>query len=53
MEVKVLGAGCPDCTQLRALVDEVVTEAGLELDVQTVAAAPALRSYGLCEAPAW
>jgi hypothetical protein len=51
VNVKVLGAGCPDCTRLGALVEEVANEAGLELALEKVVTAAALRAYGLSRGP--
>ena len=51
VDVKLLGAGCPDCSRLGALVGEVATEAGLEIELETLASAPALVPYGLSRGP--
>jgi EmrB/QacA subfamily drug resistance transporter len=51
MYVKVLGAGCPDCEKLHALVGQVAAEEGLQLEIEKVAAGPALSAWGLSRGP--
>jgi small redox-active disulfide protein 2 len=36
LHVKVLGPGCANCKRLEALVNKVVTEVGLEAEVEKV-----------------
>lgn len=36
LNIKVVGSGCPNCQKLEALCNEVVSESGLEANIEKV-----------------
>lgn len=52
MEIKVLGPGCPKCTQAEKVVKEAVAEAGVEASVEKVSDLLKIAGYGVFGTPA-
>ncbi len=52
MEIKILGPGCPKCTQTAELVEQTVSEAGVTADVEKVTDVMKIASYGVFGTPA-
>jgi small redox-active disulfide protein 2 len=52
MEIKVLGPGCPKCQATEKNVREVVTEAGLDAQVDKVTDVMEIAKYGVFGTPA-
>lgn len=51
MEIKILGSGCKKCTTLYELAQEVVTETGIEANIEKVTAFKDILSYGVMKTP--
>ncbi len=51
MKVKVLGTGCANCKRLEAMVREVASEAGLQVELEEVRDIAAIMSYGVMHTP--
>ena len=51
MKIKVLGPGCANCTNLEALVKEVVAELGVEATVEKVTDFKDIAKYGIMSTP--
>lgn len=51
MKIKVLGPGCANCTNLEALVKEVVAELGVEATVEKVTDFREIARYGIMSTP--
>ncbi|NNG00013.1 MAG: thioredoxin family protein [Desulfobacteraceae bacterium] len=52
MEIKVLGPGCARCTQVEALVKEVIAEHGIDAAVEKVTDIMEIAGYGVMGTPA-
>ncbi len=52
MEIKVLGPGCPKCTQTEAIVKDAVAESGVAADVEKVTDVMKIAGYGVFGTPA-
>jgi small redox-active disulfide protein 2 len=52
MDIKVLGPGCPKCSQTEKIVREAVTEAGVEAQIEKVTDAMEIAGYGVFGTPA-
>ena len=52
MEIKVLGPGCPKCSQTEQTVMDALAEAGVEADVEKVTDTMKIASYGVFGTPA-
>jgi small redox-active disulfide protein 2 len=51
MNIKILGSGCANCRKLEALAKEVVSELGVEAQVEEVKDFKAIMSYGIMTTP--
>lgn len=51
IEIKVLGTGCPNCLKLENLCREVVTELGLEANIEKISDMNRFGSYGIMMTP--
>ena len=52
MEIKVLGPGCAKCQKTEEVVKEVLTESGVEADVEKVTDIMKIAGYGVMGTPA-
>ena len=52
MDIKILGPGCPKCSQTEKIVKEAVAEAGLEARIEKVTGAMEIAGYGVFGTPA-
>ena len=52
MEIKVLGPGCPKCSQTEKIVKEVVAEEGVDAQIEKVTNAMEIAGYGVFGTPA-
>ena len=52
MDIKVLGPGCPKCSQTEKVVREAVTEAGVDAQIEKVKDTMAIAGYGVFGTPA-
>jgi small redox-active disulfide protein 2 len=52
MEIKVLGPGCPKCTQTEKVVKEAVAQAGVAADIEKVTDVMKIAGYGVFGTPA-
>jgi small redox-active disulfide protein 2 len=52
MEIKVLGPGCPKCQQTEKVVQEAVSEAGVDAKVEKVTNIVEIGKYGVFGTPA-
>ncbi len=52
MDIKVLGPGCQKCDQTEKLVKEVVTESGIDAQIEKVTNALEIAGYGVFGTPA-
>jgi small redox-active disulfide protein 2 len=52
MEIKILGPGCPKCTQTAKIVMEALAEAGAVADVEKVTDVMRIAGYGVMLTPA-
>ncbi|MFW6334706.1 MAG: thioredoxin family protein [Desulfosalsimonas sp.] len=52
MDIKVLGPGCPKCTQTEETVKQAVAEAGTEANVEKVTDTMEIAKYGVFGTPA-
>ena len=51
MEIKLIGAGCPDCDKLKASTEEALKELGIDAQVQRVSALKDIILLGVMTAP--
>jgi small redox-active disulfide protein 2 len=51
MNIKVLGPGCANCTNLQKLVQEVVGELGVEASVEKITDFKEIAKYGIMSTP--
>ncbi|MCK5833176.1 TM0996/MTH895 family glutaredoxin-like protein [bacterium] len=52
MKIQVLGAGCPKCKALAKLVEEVVSEMGIEFELEKVTDISEIIAIGVMMTPA-
>ncbi len=52
MEIKVLGPGCPKCTQTESIVKEAIAESGVSADLEKVTDVMKIAGYGVFGTPA-
>ena len=52
MDIKVLGPGCPKCTQTETIVKDAVAEAGVDAVVEKVTGVMDIAGYGVFGTPA-
>ncbi len=52
MDIKVLGPGCPKCSQTEKVVKEAVAEADVEARIEKVTGAMEIAGYGVFGTPA-
>ncbi len=52
MEIKVLGPGCPKCSQTEEIVREALAEAGVAADLEKVTDVMKIAGYGVFGTPA-
>ena len=52
MEIKILGPGCPKCKQTEDLVRKVVSETGVDANVEKVSDLMEIAGYGVFGTPA-
>ena len=52
MDIKVLGPGCPKCSQTEKVVKEAVAEVGVEAQIEKVTDAMEIAGYGVFGTPA-
>ena len=51
MNIKVLGSGCTNCLNLEKLCREVVTENGIEAEIEKITEYKEIMSYGIMSTP--
>jgi small redox-active disulfide protein 2 len=52
MDIKVLGPGCPKCTETAKIVNEVLTETGVDASVEKITDVMKIAGYGVFTTPA-
>ncbi len=52
MDIKVLGPGCPKCTQTEKLVRDIVAETGADAQIEKVTDIKQIAGYGVFVTPA-
>jgi small redox-active disulfide protein 2 len=52
MEIKILGPGCPKCTQTAKIVMDTLAETGVSADVEKVTDVMQIAGYGVMMTPA-
>ena len=52
MDIKVLGPGCPKCQQTEKIVEDAVSETGIEATVEKVTDVMEIAGYGVFGTPA-
>jgi small redox-active disulfide protein 2 len=52
MDIKVLGPGCPRCSQTEKIVKEALSEAGVSANVEKVTDIKKIAEYGVFGTPA-
>ncbi len=52
MDIKVLGPGCPKCSQTEKVVKAAVAEAGVDARIEKVTGAMEIAGYGVFGTPA-
>ncbi len=51
MDVKVIGAGCPDCDKLKASTEAALKELGINAEIQRISALKDIILLGVMDAP--
>ncbi len=51
MDVKVIGAGCPDCDKLKASTEAALKELGINAEIQRISALKDIVLLGVMTAP--
>lgn len=52
IEIKVLGPGCPKCKKLYEMIEQALTESGIEGDLSKVDNVADIMSFGVMMTPA-
>ena len=52
MDIKILGPGCPKCSQTEKIVKEAVVEAGVDARIEKVTDTMEIAGYGVFGTPA-
>ncbi len=52
MKIKIMGPGCANCAKLANLVQEVVTEAGVEAEIEKITDLLEMAQAGVLSTPA-
>ena len=52
MEIKVMGPGCPKCTEAEKIVKDAVAKAGIEATVEKVTDFQEMAKHGVLSTPA-
>ena len=52
MEIKILGPGCPKCTQTEEIVKKVIAEEGIAANIEKVTDVMKIAGYGVFGTPA-
>ena len=51
MDVKIIGAGCPDCDKLKASTEEALKELGINAEIQRITTLKDIVLLGVMTAP--
>ncbi len=51
MDVKVIGAGCPDCDKLKASTEAALKELGINAEIQRISSLKEIVLLGVMDAP--
>lgn len=51
MDVKVIGAGCPDCDKLKASTEAALKEMGIAAEIQRISSLKEIVLLGVMDAP--
>lgn len=51
IEIKILGTGCPKCSSLERITKKVVSEAGIEANIEKVEDIMEIMKYGIISTP--
>ena len=51
MDVKVIGAGCPDCDKLKASTEAALKELGIDAEIQRISSLKDIVLLGIMTAP--
>ena len=51
MDVKVIGAGCPDCDKLKASTEAALKELGIKAEIQRISSLKEIVLLGVMDAP--
>ncbi len=51
MDIKVIGAGCPDCDKLKASTEEALKQLGINAEIQRVSSLKEIVLLGVMTAP--
>lgn len=51
MDVKVIGAGCPDCDKLKASTEAALKELGIDAEIQRISSLKDIVLLGVMTAP--
>lgn len=51
MDVKVIGAGCPDCDKLKASTEAALKELGIKAEIQRISSLKDIVLLGVMDAP--
>ena len=51
MDVKVIGAGCPDCDKLKASTEAALKELGIDAEIQRISSLKEIVLLGVMTAP--
>lgn len=51
MDVKVIGAGCPDCDKLKASTEAALKELGIKAEIQRISSLKEIVLLGVMTAP--
>lgn len=51
MDVKVIGAGCPDCDKLKASTEAALKELGIKAEIQRISSLKEIVLLGIMTAP--
>jgi len=51
MDIKIIGAGCPNCDQLKANTQQALDQLGLKEEIQRVSSLKEILLLGIMDAP--